>query len=113
MSIRYKKYKQTYKNYHDKINFSGLREKVIERDGGKCVTCGLTRQENYDKYGRDINVDHVFGEGIFDKNGGRRNKVELLQTLCQACHGAKSRKKVIHLYSPFKKGYTFIMPTEK
>lgn len=73
--------------------FSGNRERTILRDQNKCVQCGMTRTEHYDKYGRDITVDHIDGKGCWDKEGGQRNDLENLQTLCLGCHGIKDIQK--------------------
>lgn len=69
------------KKIADKRNFNGMRELVIERDGGRCTVCNLTRKEHSMKYGRDITVDHI--------RGRVSNELSNLQTLCLECHGRK------------------------
>ena len=73
-----------YKRDNDKRYFGGLKEEVIKRDNYKCVKCGLTRIEHYEKYKRDITVDHInrLGRGVKEKD----NRLENLQTLCISCH---------------------------
>lgn len=81
--------------------FSGLRELVIERDGG-CLSCGMSRGEHFEIHGRDITVDHIDGRGrnTEDKN----NLLSNLQTLCLGCHGRKDKprklteEQVINIY---------------
>ncbi len=98
----YQKYKEVYVSYRrrtadvmklrqekdrDLKRFGGIRELVIQRDGEKCVTCGMTRQEHKDKWSRDITVDHKDGKGRTSilKN----NELSNLQTLCLSCHSRK------------------------
>lgn len=69
--------------------FGGNREKAIQRDGEKCVLCGMTRKEHRSKYGRDITVDHINGKGRNTPKEKRDNRLENLQTLCLRCHGLK------------------------
>lgn len=72
--------------YSTSANYSTgkLRKAVLERDGYRCVQCGMTDQEHVAKWGanRHITVDHK------DKNR-RNNTLANLQTLCLSCHGRK------------------------
>lgn len=95
--IRYRKYKKTYienrkkitpelyRKYMDNFFFSGLREKVLERDGYKCVICGMTNEEHIKKYGRIITIDHIDGNGR--NHNIKNNNIDNLRTLCLSCHG--------------------------
>ena len=67
-----------------------LREAVLERDGRKCVRCGMTEQQHLETWKRPITVDHK------DRDHGH-NEMDNLQTLCLPCHGSKdiSRKLII------------------
>lgn len=60
----------------------GLREKVLQRDGRKCVRCGMSDIEHKRIWDRPITLDHR------DRNK-RHNTLENLQTLCLVCHGSK------------------------
>ncbi len=71
--------------------FSGLRELVIERDGG-CLSCGMSREEHLVVYDRDITVDHIDGRGRNTEE--KNNSIENLQTLCLGCHGRKDARKL-------------------
>jgi len=74
-----------------KIRFGGLREEVIKRDNEKCVDCGMTRQEHKDRWGRDITVDHIDGNG---RNANIKNHdIINMQTMCLRCHGRKDIKR--------------------
>jgi hypothetical protein len=73
----------------DKRLFGGNREIAIQRDGEKCVKCGMTREENRLKYGRDITVDHIDGRGVGVPVHLKNNDLSNLMTLCFKCHGTK------------------------
>lgn len=62
--------------------FEGNRKLALERDGFKCVHCGMTDEQHREKWGRPITVDHI---DVNEKN----NALENLQTLCLSCHGIK------------------------
>ncbi len=65
-----------------KRDFGGMRNVILERDGYRCVKCGMTREEHLTRWGTDINVDH--------KNRDRKdNTLDNLQTVCLFCHGKK------------------------
>ncbi len=82
-----------YKAINNKVLFSGNREKAIIRDGEKCVSCQMTRNEHFNKYGRDITVDHIDGNGRNTPLKLRNNSISNLQTLCLSCHGKKDIKR--------------------
>lgn len=67
------------------------REKVIKRDGGECVVCGMGRGEHLGKYEEDVSVHHIIPRNEFidsptekppDEAGAMKNLV----TLCKGCH---------------------------
>lgn len=70
--------------------FGGLREQVIQRDGEKCVGCGMTRQEHRDRWDRDITVDHIDKQGRYVKE--QNNTLQNMQTMCLPCHSRKDAK---------------------
>ena len=71
------------------MRFGGLRELAIQRDGEKCVNCGMTRQEHRNKWNSDITVDHSDGYGRYSDY--QNNDLDNLRTLCLRCHGKKDR----------------------
>lgn len=78
---------------HNK-HFGGNREVAIQRDGEKCVQCGMTREEHREKFGIDITVDHINGVGKFDSKSETPNhSLSNLQTLCKTCHTRKDNTK--------------------
>lgn len=76
--------------------FGGNREAVIERDGQKCVRCGMTRTEHRAKFGRDITIDHIDGNGSNMPQRFKNNAMDNLQTLCVSCHSKKDVVRVKH-----------------
>ncbi len=76
-----------YKKIRDFKRFGGLRKKVIKRDKGKCVNCGMTRDEHILKFGCDITINHKDGKGRNSKI--QNHKIDNLETLCLTCHGKK------------------------
>ncbi len=83
--------KASYKRYKDILYFGNNRELVIQRDGEKCLRCGMTRLEHKQQFGRDITVDHINGLGRYVERSERDNRLENLQTLCIKCHVSKDR----------------------
>lgn len=68
---------------NDLLNFSGNREKAIERDDCKCVICGLSRDESFERFERDLYVKRI--DGI-------NNNLENLKTVCFYCFKKKRKK---------------------
>lgn len=72
-----------------------MRLNILERDGYKCIDCGMTDVEHKKKWGRPITIDHK------DRNR-KNNSPENLRTMCLSCHGRKDLipelkdKKIIH-----------------
>ena len=77
--------------YRDKRRFGGNRLLAILRDGEKCMSCGMTRNAHREKYGRDITVDHIDGNGRDSEF--QNNSIDNLITLCLKCHGKKDSKR--------------------
>ena len=69
--------------------FGGNREKVIQRDNETCQACGMTRQQHYEKYERDITVDHTDRRGRGVPIEQKNNDMDNLITLCISCHMRK------------------------
>lgn len=76
----------------DKEHFGGNRLLAIQRDGERCVQCGMTRAEHRARFLNDITVDHIDGRGRGVPNGQQNNDLSNLQTLCLICHGNKDHK---------------------
>jgi hypothetical protein len=73
--------KERLRKQHDLIKFGGNREKILERDGFKCIKCGMSREESKRELGRDLYVPKL------DKNKG--SNIDNFITLCQKCHTAR------------------------
>jgi 5-methylcytosine-specific restriction endonuclease McrA len=78
--------------YRDNRLYEGNREVAIQRDGEKCVKCGMTRDEHKKRYKFDITVDHKDGKGTHVPAKERNNAIDNLQTLCIHCHVRKDSK---------------------
>jgi len=76
-------------NNTNRFRFGGLREMVLERDGYKCVDCGMTNEEHLKTWNRNLTINHKDGTGINSKI--KNNTMENLETLCLRCHGKKDR----------------------
>lgn len=74
---------------NDTYRFGGNRELAIQRDGERCVSCGMTRADHKAKFGRDITVDHTDGQGRYTPKTEQNNNLDNLQSLCLPCHGKK------------------------
>ena len=61
--------------------FSGNRERAIQKAGYQCTFCHISRQESYEKYGKDLYVRHL--------NGEENHSLENLMVLCQNCFQKK------------------------
>lgn len=77
------------KIHRDTALFGGNREAAIQRDGEKCLKCGMTRTQHVERYGRDITVDHIDGRGCNSPKELKNNDLDNLQTLCIRCHARK------------------------
>ena len=67
--------------------FGGNRLKVLERDGFKCCTCGMTENEHQRLFQRSLTVDHKDGQGRYSAT--KNHEMTNLWTLCLPCHGHK------------------------
>lgn len=62
-------------------NWGEIREAAIERDGGRCQGCGITREQ----YHLDLDVHHIIPFRKFDSRE-EANKLSNLVALCRTCH---------------------------
>jgi len=86
------KTKDQNQRYADKVLYSGKREAVIARDGGKCVQCGMTREEHRKRWRVDLTIDHIDRKGHGVPKELKNNNMSNLQTLCRSCHGRKDNE---------------------
>jgi 5-methylcytosine-specific restriction endonuclease McrA len=61
------------------LEFKFIRKSIIERDKYKCQCCGLTQEEHFKKYKRDIEIHHI------DYNHTNCEKTNLITT-CKKCN---------------------------
>ena len=76
------------RQHHDKEHFGGKREAVLERDNWTCQGC-FYRPSQED---RDYIVVHHRRPGV--------SKVELMISLCAACHAIVERLKMLRTWLP-------------
>ena len=62
-----------------------LRKQVMKRDNYKCCHCGIDRDQQFERYGRDFSINHIIP---FHQSGNtiKANKLSNLETLCDSCH---------------------------
>lgn len=83
---------------HSRRMFGGKREVIIQRDGEKCVKCGMTRLEHRKRFKRDLAVDHIDRRGTHYPIGQKNNDPKNLQALCVICHGEKDGAYLVNGY---------------
>jgi len=65
------------------------RRDVRERDGRKCVRCGMSEEDHLDEHGSVLHVHHVINAREFDEDeANERNAMDNLVSLCHGCHTA-------------------------
>lgn len=70
-----------------------IKQAVRERDGFKCVECGMTQEQHYEKYGRDLEVHR--------DPPGAPYSIDICVTMCRVCHGPMPRRR--HHSRPYVK----------
>ena len=73
-------------------NFAIQRRRALERDGWRCVKCGISNLEHLRKYAQSLHAHHV----VPRHKGGSNNERNLI-TLCAECHTLVHRKEEIIL----------------
>lgn len=66
-------------------NWREQRQKRLERDGYRCVICGVTQEAHRDAHGCGLHVHHITPRRTFD-DPDRANRVSNLRTLCLPHH---------------------------
>lgn len=79
--------------YHDQERFAGNKKVILKRDNYQCQICGMTDEEHLKRWGREITVDHIDGNGRY--SGTQNNTLENLITLCLICHGRKDKMRAL------------------
>lgn len=62
-----------------------IKEQVRERDGYRCVECGMTQEMHVIKHGRVLDVHRTTPGSYYTLEG--------CETLCRPCHRLKPRRK--------------------
>ena len=78
-----------------KLRFGNLRETIIQRDGEKCIDCGMTREMHKATFKCDLTINHIDHQSLRSSsfNGHINNRLDNLETLCLRCHGSKDAMK--------------------
>lgn len=84
---------------NEKLKYGGNKEKVLKRDSNKCQKCGITREQHYTKWNRDILIHHIDGNGYNKPVDLKNNNLSNLLTLCISCHSKEEMQK------PDRKGW--------
>jgi 5-methylcytosine-specific restriction endonuclease McrA len=66
------------------LEFRFIRKLILERDNHKCQNCGLTQEEHYNKWEKDIEVHHI------DYDKFNCDKTDLI-TLCKKCNACANK----------------------
>jgi hypothetical protein len=69
------------------MNVLQIKAAVRERDGFRCVKCGMTNAEHIAKYDHQLDVHRVTPGGAYSVEPG------VCQTLCRVCHGPQPRRR--------------------
>lgn len=71
----------------DNARFGGIRKIILERDGYRCLDCGMTQEQHFVKWKKSLTINHIDGQGrnSLIPNNDPTN----LETLCLRCHGLK------------------------
>lgn len=65
--------------------WASIRRAVMKRDNYKCCHCGINREQQYQKYGRDFSINHKIPFHQYG-NTVKANRLNNLETLCDSCH---------------------------
>ncbi len=69
------------------MNVTQIKAAVRERDGRRCVECGMSDVEHFSLYGNNLQVHRVVPGSEYSLAPGA------CQTLCIPCHGPKPRSR--------------------
>lgn len=78
--------KQSIEYMHIK-RFGGMRMIVLDRDGWKCVKCGMTQKQHKERFKCSLTINHIDHQGRYVSSPN--NNIDNLETLCLRCHGSK------------------------
>ena len=85
-----------YRNYIRSKAFKEVRKIVDERDGGKCMTCGRTRQN-----GVTLSTHHRCYEHLYEGGEAEANDCILLCNIChKAIHSSKKNYQWFSMKNP-------------
>lgn len=68
-------------------NWRQKRKEALKRDNFSCVSCGMSRDEHHQKYGKDLDVHHKIPISEFGEPEDA-NYMTNLVTTCRSCHAS-------------------------
>lgn len=72
------------------------RAEALSRDGGECVSCGLSNEEHVERYEHGLHTHHI--EPVSE--GGDKFDLENLETVCAECHSERHNGKPFTQLNP-------------
>lgn len=69
------------------MNVIQIKAAVRQRDGFRCLQCGLTNAEHVARHGRQLEVHRVIPGSVYSAEPG------VCRTLCRSCHGPQPKRK--------------------
>lgn len=66
-------------------NWKEQRSKAVRRDKGRCVDCGMSAEQCKERFGRDLDVDHIEPFHNFTSYK-MANRLANLKSVCASCH---------------------------
>jgi hypothetical protein len=75
-------------HYWSTYRWQKAREKVLERDGYECQSCGRTESENQERFGVGLSAYHEAPD-IIENDPTQEIQTEMMVALCSVCHGAR------------------------
>jgi len=67
-----------------KTRWLRLSDRIRNRDGYKCTSCGMSNEECWEKYNQSLSVHHKVKPNKYE--GDDPHNMENLETLCASCH---------------------------
>lgn len=88
------------------FDWKSQRVLALNRDGNKCVKCGMSAGQCLQAYGRTLDVDHIIPFHNFNSYK-KANALSNLQSVCASCHKIEeSKRSMVQMLLPMQDGMT-------